>query len=92
MIRKIRHRGLRVFFERGVTRYLNAHHVQRIQRILTALSVANEPVDLGLPGFGLHRLRGEYDSYDAVSVSGNWRIIFRFEGADVVDVELVDHY
>lgn len=92
MICNIRHRGLRVYYQRGVTRYLNPNHIPKIQRILTALAVASEPVDMDLPGFGLHRLKGEYLDYYAVSVSGNWRIIFRFEIDDVTDVELVDYH
>ena len=28
----------------------------------------------------------------AVSVSGNWRIVFRFEGVDPCDVDLIDYH
>ena len=30
--------------------------------------------------------------YWSVSLSGNWRIIFRFEGQDVYDVDLIDYH
>lgn len=30
--------------------------------------------------------------YWAVTVSGNWRIVFRFAGADATDVDLVDYH
>lgn len=83
---------MKAFFERGTTRYLNADHIPKIRRILTVLAAASEPGDMGLPGFGLHPLKGDYENYFAVSVSGNWRIIFRFENEDAADVELIDYH
>ena len=47
---------------------------------------------MNLPGFGLHSLRGDLAGYWAVSVSGNWRIVFRFDGRDIKDVDLVDYH
>jgi len=38
---------------------------------------------MNLPGFRLHRLKGDYAGYWAVTVRANWRVIFRFEDADV---------
>ena len=45
-----------------------------------------------LPGFGLHRLKGDLKDFWAVSVSGNWCIIFRFENSNAYDVDLVDYH
>jgi toxin HigB-1 len=45
---------------------------------------------MGLPGLQLHALKGDLSGY--WSVSGNWRIIFRFEGIDAVDVDYVDYH
>ena len=56
------------------------------------MDAADEPGDMNLPGFGLHPLSGDYKNFYAVSVSGDWRIIFRFENEDVVDVELIDYH
>jgi proteic killer suppression protein len=47
---------------------------------------------MALPGFRLHPLKGERSGQWAVSVSGNWRVVFRFEGEDVFDVDLVDYH
>lgn len=47
---------------------------------------------MSLPGFGLHPLKGSLTGYWAVKVSGNWRIIFRFQGRDAKDVDLVDYH
>ena len=50
------------------------------------------PGDMNLPGFGLHPLRGDLAGYWAVRASGNWRIVFRFDGGDVRDVDLIDYH
>ena len=47
---------------------------------------------MDLPGFRLHMLRGNFAGYWAVSVSGNWRIVFRFDGRDVRDVNFIDYH
>jgi len=47
---------------------------------------------MALPGFRLHPLKGERKGQWAVSLSGNWRIVFGFEGEDAVDVDLVDYH
>ncbi len=47
---------------------------------------------MGLPGFRLHPLKGSLAGFWAVSVSGNWRIIWRFEGTDATDVDLIDYH
>jgi proteic killer suppression protein len=47
---------------------------------------------MNLPGYRLHRLKGGLKGFWAVTVKSNWRIIFRFEGTDAVDVELIDYH
>ena len=47
---------------------------------------------MDLPGFRLHPLKGDLTGYWSVAVSANWRIVFRFEGADARDVDLVDYH
>jgi toxin HigB-1 len=44
------------------------------------------------PGYRLHALKGERKGQWAVAVSGNWRLVFAFEGEDVTDVDLVDYH
>lgn len=92
MIVRFRHRGLRRLYERGDRRLLPSQRVGKIERILARLDVAKEPADMNLPGFRLHPLRGTLTGFWAVNVSGNWRIIFRFEAGNVRDVDLVDYH
>ncbi len=47
---------------------------------------------MDLPGFRLHPLKGELTGHHAVRVSGNWRVTFRFEEGQAVDVDYVDYH
>ena len=92
MIRNFRHNGLRRFWERGERQRVPSEYADRIRRILTILDDPASLQRLGRTRYRLHRLTGNLDGYWAVTVSANWRIIFRFDGEDVCDVELVDYH
>ena len=93
MIRSIRHKGLRAYFEKGQTRGINPDWRSRLQRILTVLDAATQLADIAdVPGLRFHPLKGDYAGFYAVDVSGNWRVVFRFEEGDVLDVDLVDYH
>lgn len=67
-------------------------HIKRLSSILARLDVAESLEDIDLPGLNLHKLIGNYDGYYAVSVSGNWRVIFRMESGNVFDVDYLDYH
>ena len=92
MIRGFKHRGLKRLHEQGNTRGVGSQHVDRIRRILFHLDTASEIKDINAPGYGLHPLKGKRRGQWAVSVSGNWRITFRFEDGDCFDVDYVDYH
>lgn len=92
MILSFRHKGLQRFFEKGDHRRVSPRIIARVERVLARLDVAAGPGDMNLPGFRLHPLKGDLAGYWAVSVSGNWRIVFRFDGRDVTDVDLIDYH
>ena len=89
---KFIHKGLRRFAERADARGLNTDHVARIRRVLSALQDAAGPRDMRQPSFRPHPLKGDRDGHWSVRVSGNWRIVFRFEDGEAVDVDLVDYH
>ena len=60
--------------------------------MLTLLDQATGPQHLAVPGFELHPLKGRLRGHWSVSVSGNWRIVFRFEAGEAVDVRLIDYH
>ena len=86
------HKRLRRFYELGDARGLNAAHMARVRRLLTALQDASSPQDMALPGCRLHQLTGDRRSQWSVRVSGNWRIVFRFVDGVAVDVNLIDYH
>ncbi len=92
MIVRFRHRGLRRLFERGDRSQVNAAFVDKVERILARLDASSVPEEMDAPGFSLHPLRGDLKDFWAVTVSRNWRVIFRFQGGDAVDVDLVDYH
>jgi toxin HigB-1 len=92
MIMRFRHKGLERLFASGETRGLNAQQAKRLRRLLASLSTATSPLNMNIAGYQLHPLVGECKSEWAVSVSGNWRLVFRFEGENATDVDLVDYH
>jgi proteic killer suppression protein len=92
MIKRFRHKGLERLFRKGGSQGIQAQHVPRITRILDLLDDASAPEQLNIPGLYLHPLKGSRKGEWAMSVSGNWRITFRFEGEDVTDVTLEDYH
>ena len=92
MILSFHHRGLRRLYQRGDNRQIPPQSLEKIERILARLDAATGPRHMDLPGFRLHPLRGPLRGFWAVRVSGNWRIIFRFEGNNVYSVDLVDYH
>lgn len=92
MIKSFKHKGLQRFHERDDHSGLRPDLANVIQDILTVLDEAVSPQELNLPGYRLHPLRGALKGYWAVTVRANWRIVFRFEGVNAVDVELVDYH
>ena len=69
---------------------IDPRHRKRLRIILTALDAATLATDMGFPGSGLHALKGDLIGCWSVSVSGNWRVIFRFVDKNVYDVDDVD--
>ena len=92
MIRTFRHRGLKRLYERGDPSTVRSDQAERISLALADLDAADKPSDLDLPGYRLHPLRGDLKGFWSISISANWRIVFRFEQGDVFDVDLVDYH
>ena len=85
-------RGLKAFYEEGESRHVSPAHQEKLRDILAALDHGSGPEDMNLPGFHLHLLKGKLKGHHAVSVSGNWRVTFRFEDGRAVDVGYVDYH
>lgn len=92
MIASFRHKGLKLLFEEGDRRKVLPGHADKIARILARLEAASEVRDMDLPGFRLHPLKGDRAGEWSVTVSGNWRIVFRFADGRAGDVDLIDYH
>lgn len=92
MIVGFRHKGLKLLFEKGDRRRVRPDYVEKVERILARLEEAAEIGHMALPGFQLHPLKGDFDGYWAVTVSANRRIVFRLEGGNAKDVDLIDYH
>lgn len=92
MIISFKDRRLERFFATGDRSRLNPAHVERIANILFMLDNVSRPEDLNLPGWRLHPLKGNLKGYWSITVRANWRITFRFDDADVLDVDLTDYH
>ena len=91
MIKSFRHRGLKALYE-GRPAKVAPSHVAKLTRILTALDRSSGPDGMGLPGFRLHPLKGGLKDHFVVSVSGNWRVTFRFEDGHAVEIDYLDYH
>ena len=92
MIRSFRHKGLDRLYRQSSRKGVPSALVDKIARILARLDAATGPQQMDLPGWRLHPLKGELRGYWSVWVNANWRIVFRFNGADVTEVDLVDYH
>ena len=90
---RVRHKGLRALVEQDSYTRLPPDLVPRLRRILTVLDEAQRPHDIDTrPAYRLHPLKGSRTGQWSISASGNWRVVFRFENSEVVDVDLVDYH
>ena len=92
MIRTFKHKGIERFFTKGDYRGIPAQSATRIERMLDRLDASVAAADMDIPGFRFHPLKGARAGEFAVSVSGNWRITYRFDGEDAIDVNLEDYH
>ena len=92
MIKSFRHKGLEAFFRRGTKSGIQPHHAAKLRVQLAALNAATKPDDLSAPGWRLHPLTGSLRGFYSITVNGNWRVIFRFDGADVELVDYLDYH
>jgi proteic killer suppression protein len=92
VIKSFKHRGLKRLYEQGDHSGIRSDLLATVERILTVLDAASTPQALDLPRYHLHPLKGDLKGWWSVTVRANWRIVFRFEGTDAFDVQLIDYH
>lgn len=92
MIKSFKHKGLKRLFENGDHRGVPAQLAEKLTRRLDALDSAGEVLDLMLPGFNLHELKGNRKGTWSITVTGNWRITFAFDSGDASEIDFEDYH
>jgi toxin HigB-1 len=92
MIKGFRHKGIKRFFEMGSKKDIRSAHSEKLRRQLVTLNRATLPMDMNIPGWRLHPLKGDMEKHWSVVVNGNWRLTFTFEGNDAVLVDYQDYH
>jgi proteic killer suppression protein len=92
VIRTFRHRGIEKFFRTGSKAGIQPKHEVRLRILLTTLNLASTPLDMNRNGWDWHPLKGDLKGHWSVSVSGNWRLTFTFDGEDAILVDYQDYH
>jgi len=92
MIKSFSHKGLKRYWEKDDRRGIQNQHVPRLRKILVTLNASDSIEDVNLPGLKLHQLKPKKDKIWSVTVSGNWRITFKFENSNVYIVDYKDYH
>ena len=92
MIKTFRHKGLETFFRTGSKAGIQPHHAGKLRVMLTMLERAKRSEDMNAPGWRLHPLTGNLAGNYSVTVNGNWRMTFAFDGEDAELVDYLDYH
>jgi proteic killer suppression protein len=93
VIKSFRHYGLERFYRTGSKAGIQPKHDKKLRSQLTALDAATQPQDLAaIPSWPLHELKGKPAGRWSITVKGNWRLTFIFEGTDAVLLDYEDYH
>ena len=90
MILSFRHKGIEKFFQTGSKAGIQPKHASKLRDQLTLLNLARTPEEMDIPGWSWHQLKGTLAGHWSVSINGNWRLTFSFEGEDAILVDYQD--
>ncbi len=92
---RFRHKGLRQLHEGGNAKAVSAAMTDKLRKLLFALETAETLEQLGrFPGWKPHPLKGDLKGFWSLTVTGNWRLVFRYdENTNAVsDIDLIDYH
>lgn len=92
MVRSFRHKGLADLYRSGKSGKVAPSLQDRTLRRLDALNAAHELVDLNVPGFDFHPLRGFKPTRYSLHVNGPWCITFEWADGDALRVDLEQYH
>jgi proteic killer suppression protein len=92
LIKSWKHKGLQEFFESENHQGVQYKHVRRLKMQLSLLHAAVAATDLNLPGYKFHPLIGDKKGLYSITINGNWRLTFGFEGENATEVNYQDYH
>lgn len=90
-----RHKGLRRLYDEDNAKGLSVAVVDKLRKLLFALETAQDIEQVRrFPGWKLHPLKGELKGFWSLTVTGNWRLIFRYDDVTntASDIDLTDYH
>lgn len=92
-VRRIAHRGLRRLYEENTSKGLGADTVDKLRKMLAFLDAMQDPEELrALPTWKAHLLTGDRRGTWSLTVTRNWRMTFRIDGEEIIDLNLEDYH
>ena len=92
MIKSFTHKGLKLFYDTGSLKGIQAKHAKKLRMQLAALDTAHAIDDLDIPGYNLHPLHGNREGVWSITVSGNWRLTFEFVDGNIFLLNYEDYH
>jgi proteic killer suppression protein len=95
MFLQFRHKGLRRLHEGENARGVPSAMADKLRKLLFALETAETLEQLGrFPGWKLHPLKGDRKGSWSLTVTGNWRLVFRYDErmSAASDIDLIDYH
>jgi len=92
VIKTFKHKGIEKFFATGSKAGIQPKHAAKLEDQLGRLNESTKAEDMNLVGWAWHPLKGALAGHWAVSVNGNWRLTFTFDGSDAILVDYQDYH
>ena len=89
------HKGLRQLYEDDNAKGVPPAMADKLRNLLGAMETADNLDQLKLfPGWKLHPLKGNRKGLWSLTVTGNWRLVFRYDGKTnaASDIGLIDYH
>ena len=92
---RFRDKGLRQLHEDGNARGVPSAMADKLRKLMLALETAEALEQMNrFPGWKLHSLKGDLKGLWSLSVTGNWRLVFRYDEKinTASDLDLIDYH
>ena len=92
-IQNFRHKGLRRLYQHDDASGVRPDWADKLRDMLLAIDTAATVREIGqFPGWRLHPLKANYRGSWGITITGNWRLVFRFADGDAFDLDIVDYH